>query len=97
MVGPVGPVDRRGGGGHMGRDEQHCRSWRADDELVADPKASEKPPWDIPDFDPSKPHRVLRDMERRLAIRDASLLAFLPPAFVLALGSALVWAFRGFR
>ena len=71
-------------------DEQHCRSWKADDKLVADPKASEKPPWDIPDFDPSKPHRVLRDMERRLAIRDASLLAFLPPAFMLALGSALV-------
>ena len=35
--------------------------------------------------------------ERRSAIWHASLLAFLPPAFVLALGSALVWAFRGFR
>ena len=34
--------------------------------------------------------------ERRLAIWHASLLAFLPPALVLALGSALVWAFRGF-
>jgi hypothetical protein len=30
-------------------------------------------------------------------IRFASLLAFLPPAFLLALGSALLWALRGFR
>ena len=36
-------------------------------------------------------------IERRSAIWSASLLALLPPAFVLALGSALVWAFRGFR
>jgi hypothetical protein len=35
--------------------------------------------------------------ERRSAIWHASRLAVLPPAFVLALGSALVWAFRGFR
>jgi hypothetical protein len=35
--------------------------------------------------------------DRRSTIRDASLLAFLPPAFVLAFGSALLWAFRGFR
>jgi len=26
-----------------------------------------------------------------------SITAFFPPLFVLALGSALVWAFRGFR
>jgi hypothetical protein len=30
-------------------------------------------------------------------IRFASFLAFLPPAFLLALGSALMWALRGFR
>jgi hypothetical protein len=35
--------------------------------------------------------------DRRAVIWHFSLLAFLPPAFVLALGSALVWAFRGFR
>jgi hypothetical protein len=35
--------------------------------------------------------------ERHSAIWHASLLAVLPPAFVLALGSAFVWAFRGFR
>jgi hypothetical protein len=35
--------------------------------------------------------------EKRSAIWHAGLLAFLPPAFVLALGSASVWAFRGFR
>jgi hypothetical protein len=50
-----------------------------------------------PDFDPSKPYVVVRDKERRDAIQFASLLALIPPAFVLALGSALVWAFRGFR
>src|SRR6266487_1659832 len=35
--------------------------------------------------------------ERRAAIQFASLLALVPPAFLLAFGSALVWAFRGFR
>jgi hypothetical protein len=30
-------------------------------------------------------------------VRSASLLALLPPAFAFALGSALVWALRGFR
>ena len=35
--------------------------------------------------------------ERRALFWRANLLAFLPPAFLLALGSALVWAFRGFR
>lgn len=64
----------------------------------------------LPEFDPSKPYVVLPKGasqadelaraaagERRSAIWHGSLLAFLPPAFVLALGSALVWAFRGFR
>jgi hypothetical protein len=35
--------------------------------------------------------------KRQSTIWQLSLLAFLPPAFVLAFGSALVWAFRGFR
>jgi hypothetical protein len=51
-------------------------------------------------FDPDLYLREKRDEERRAAIKaiwHASLIAFLPPAFVLALGSALVWAFRGFR
>jgi hypothetical protein len=39
----------------------------------------------------------LVDDDGRAAIQSAILLAFLPPAFVLALGSALVWAIRGFR
>jgi hypothetical protein len=34
---------------------------------------------------------------RRSTIWHANFLAFLPPAFMLAFGSALVWAFRGFR
>jgi hypothetical protein len=29
--------------------------------------------------------------------REAILLALVPPAFVLALGAALMWALRGFR
>jgi hypothetical protein len=48
-------------------------------------------------FDPSKPYTVLRDKERWEAVRLASVVALLPPAFMLAVGSALVWAFRGFR
>jgi hypothetical protein len=35
--------------------------------------------------------------ERRKAIQFAIVVALVPPAFVLALGSALIWAFRGFR
>jgi hypothetical protein len=37
------------------------------------------------------------DKDRHAAFQFALLLALAPPAFVLALGSALVWAFRGFR
>jgi hypothetical protein len=33
----------------------------------------------------------------RDAVWFATLLALIPPAFVLALGAALLWAFRGFR
>jgi hypothetical protein len=33
----------------------------------------------------------------RARFRFALALAFVPPAFVLVLGSALVWAFRGFK
>ena len=35
--------------------------------------------------------------DRRSLFWRANFLAFLPPAFLLALGSALVWAFGGFR
>ena len=50
-----------------------------------------------PRFDPSKPYVVVRDKERWEAVRYASIVALIPPAFLLAFGSALVWAFRGFR
>lgn len=40
---------------------------------------------------------IYMDKEQRAAIQSGMLLALLPPAFVLALGSALMWAFRGFR
>jgi hypothetical protein len=54
----------------------------------------EVPPWAA--FESEVASFVLAE-DRRSAIWDASLRAFLPPAFVLALGSALMWAFRGFR
>ena len=43
------------------------------------------------------PGEVEAENERRTAIQSAVLVAFLPPALVLALGSALIRAFRGFR
>jgi hypothetical protein len=46
------------------------------------------------EFDPHEFLASRATKERRSAIWQASLLAFLPPAFVLALGSTLVWAFR---
>jgi hypothetical protein len=41
--------------------------------------------------------QLVMDKEQRAALQSAILLALVPPAFMLALGSALVWAFRGFR
>jgi hypothetical protein len=37
------------------------------------------------------------DKTRREVVQFALVLALIPPVFVLALGSALAWAFRGFR
>jgi hypothetical protein len=51
----------------------------------------------LPALDPSKPYTVVREKERWEAVRYASIVALVPPLFVLALGSALIWAFRGFR
>jgi hypothetical protein len=51
-------------------------------------------------FDPDLYLREKKDEQRRAAIKAiwlASAIAFVPPAFVLALGSALIWALRGFR
>jgi hypothetical protein len=41
--------------------------------------------------------RLVMDEEQRATIQSAILLALVPPAFMLALGSALVWAIKGFR
>ena len=44
--------------------------------------------------------RGYQNARRREAIETiqfASILALVPPAFMLVLGSALVWAFKGFR
>jgi hypothetical protein len=75
-------------------------SGRKFDHLI--PPAHKKPDDDfIPDkpppFDPSKPYAILRDKERRAAVESAALLALMPPSFLLAFGSALISAFRGFR
>jgi hypothetical protein len=50
-----------------------------------------------PPFDPSKPYRVVRDNERRTAVWFAAMLAIVPPILILGFGSALGWAFKGFR
>jgi hypothetical protein len=44
-----------------------------------------------------KEYLFYMDKTQRAAVQSGILLALVPPAFVLALGSALVWAFRGFR
>jgi hypothetical protein len=40
---------------------------------------------------------ALKGYIARQAIQSAALLGFVPPAFMLVIGSALIWAFRGFR
>jgi hypothetical protein len=66
----------------------------------------DKPPFDPsqkftvvenPPFDPDAYLALLARRERRRTVQFAILLALLPPVFVLALGSALRWAFMGFR
>jgi hypothetical protein len=41
--------------------------------------------------------QLIMDKEQRAALQSAILLALVPPALVLAFGSALTWALRGFR
>jgi hypothetical protein len=53
-------------------------------------------PKSADEFDPDKYLAFKAAEDRRSAIWCASLVALVPPAFLLALGSALVWAFRGF-
>jgi hypothetical protein len=64
--------------------------WGANDPIVERPSAPSTGMFD--DLIPKH-----GDKERWEAIRLASVIALLPPAFVLALGSALVWALKGFR
>ena len=66
---------------------------------------TEKPRFE--DTVPLDPKKWLEDKKREdeehlfdqaiQAIKSAVLLAALPPTLILALGSALIWAFRGFR
>jgi hypothetical protein len=43
-----------------------------------------------------KDELVFMDKKQRAAIQNGILLALVPPAITLVLGSALLWAFRGF-
>lgn len=78
-------------------------TWRdfPEDWRAAIPIAERPPPTPPPtppgEFNPDEWLDAKLTEERHSAIWHASLLAFLPPAFVLALGSALLWAIRGFR
>src|SRR5215510_14410551 len=53
-------------------------------------------PKSADEFDPDEYLAFKVAENRRSAIWFGGVLALVPPAFVLALGSALVWAFRGF-
>jgi hypothetical protein len=48
------------------------------------------------DFDP-KAFLEGRPQPERWSAAEAALLSFAPPLLTLALGSASIWAFRGFR
>lgn len=50
-----------------------------------------------PPFDASKPYQEVRSSERWTAVRFAAMLAIVPPIIILGFGSALGWAFKGFR
>jgi hypothetical protein len=53
-----------------------------------------------PALDPDQYLRDVKEREHRAYIEaswSTSVLALVPPAFLLALGSALAWTFRGFR
>jgi hypothetical protein len=64
---------------------------------VPDPqRATTSPKAPSTEFDPDEFLAFASAEERRSAFWFAGGLALVPPAFVLALGSALVWAFRGF-
>jgi hypothetical protein len=69
----------------------------SDAEVMALPQPTPPRPEIVDPFDPTKPYQVIKEKERQTAIQSAVLFAALPPAFILAFGSALSWAFRGFR
>jgi hypothetical protein len=50
-----------------------------------------------PPFDPTNPYQIVRDTERWDTIRNASMMALIPPPIVLLFGWAVIWALRGFR
>jgi hypothetical protein len=60
-------------------------------------RAAGKNPFDAYDLNWDGHGSSWIDKERREAIQFASIVALVPPTSMLALGSALVWAFRGFR
>jgi hypothetical protein len=63
---------------------------------ICDVPASERPDWGVDCSWLSRAKDKLGD-EEGIHIQHGILFALVPPAFVLALGSALVWAVKGFR
>jgi len=55
---------------------------------------AERAPWE--EELPDAPWTIAQ-IKQRQAVQFATVLALVPPVFVLALGTAFVWAFRGFR
>jgi hypothetical protein len=49
--------------------------------------------WSISGFDPVE----YNQFKRRIAFQSGGILALAPPALIFLIGSALVWAFRGFH
>jgi hypothetical protein len=47
--------------------------------------------------EPNGPPNLSQPTLYERAVERAVVMAVLPPAFVLALGASLIWAFRGFR
>jgi hypothetical protein len=65
---------------------------------MCDVPANERPEgFDCSWLQQVKEEVVFMDKKRRAATQSGILLALVPPTWVLAFGSALIWALRGFR
>jgi hypothetical protein len=74
------------------------------DAYLSSPPAGQEKSFDPDQYlrsEPSKPYEVVTEPPKTAprweATQKAAMEAFIPPTFVLVLGSALGWALRGFR